>query len=101
MVADGEFGKIRKVYVEYPQGWLSSKVEEQGNVQASWRTDPKRSGKAGSMGDIGTHAHHLAEYITGLKVTELCAELKIYVPAGVWTMTALPCCASITVQPEC
>ncbi|MDD4226128.1 MAG: Gfo/Idh/MocA family oxidoreductase [Mariniphaga sp.] len=80
MVADGEFGKIRKVFVEYPQGWLSAKVEDQGNIQAAWRTDPKRSGKAGCMGDIGTHAHHLAEYITGLKVTELCAELNTYVP---------------------
>ena len=80
MVADGEFGLIRKVFVEYPQGWLSSKLEDTGNPQASWRTDPKRSGKAGSMGDIGTHAHHLAEYISGLKVTELCAELKVFVP---------------------
>lgn len=80
MVADGEFGKIRKVFVEYPQGWLSSKLEDTGNPQASWRTDPKRSGKAGSMGDIGTHAHHLAEYISGLKVTELCAEIKVFVP---------------------
>lgn len=80
MVADGELGKIRKVFVEYPQGWLSTKLEDVGNVQASWRTDPKRSGKAGCMGDIGTHAHHLAEYITGLKVTELCAELNIFVP---------------------
>jgi predicted dehydrogenase len=80
MVADGEFGKIRKVFVEYPQGWLSSKLEDTGNPQASWRTDPKRSGKAGCMGDIGTHAHHLAEYITGLKVVELCAELNVFVP---------------------
>jgi len=59
---------------------LSAKVDDQGNAQASWRTDPKRSGKAGCMGDIGTHANHLAEYVTGLKVTELCAELKTYVP---------------------
>jgi predicted dehydrogenase len=80
MVANADFGKIRKIYVEYPQGWLSTKLEDTGNPQASWRTDPKRSGKAGSMGDIGTHAHHLAEYITGLKVTELCAELNIFVP---------------------
>ena len=80
MVSDGVFGEIRKVYVEYPQGWLSEKVEDAGNAQASWRTDPKRSGKAGCMGDIGTHAHHLAEYITGLKVTELCADLKTFVP---------------------
>jgi predicted dehydrogenase len=80
MVADGAFGKIRKIFVEYPQGWLSSKLEDTGNAQASWRTDPKRSGKAGCMGDIGTHAHQLAEYITGLKVTELCAELTAFVP---------------------
>lgn len=80
MVADGELGKIRKIYVEYPQGWLSAKVEDQGNAQASWRTDPKKSGKAGCMGDIGTHAHQLAEYISGLKVTELCAELNVFVP---------------------
>jgi predicted dehydrogenase len=80
MVADGELGKIRKIYVEYPQGWLSSKLEDTGNAQASWRTDPARSGKAGCMGDIGTHAHHLAEYVSGLKVTELCAELKTFVP---------------------
>lgn len=80
MVAEGQLGKIRKVFVEYPQGWLSSKLEDSGNPQASWRTDPKRSGKAGAMGDIGTHAHHLAEYITGLRTTELCAELNIFVP---------------------
>lgn len=80
MVADGAFGKIRKVFVEYPQGWLSQKVEDAGNAQASWRTDPKRSGKAGCMGDIGTHAHHLAEYITGLKTTEICADLNVFVP---------------------
>ncbi len=79
-VRRGDFGKIRKIIVEYPQGWLSSKVEEAGNAQASWRTDPKRSGKAGCMGDIGTHAHHLAEYISGLKTIELCAELNIFVP---------------------
>jgi predicted dehydrogenase len=80
MIAEGQLGKIRKIFVEYPQGWLSSKLEDTGNPQASWRTDPKRSGKAGCMGDIGTHIHHLAEYMTGLKVTELCAELNIFVP---------------------
>lgn len=79
-VAKGEFGDIKRIYVEYPQGWLASKLEDSGNPQASWRTDPKRSGKAGCMGDIGTHAHHLAEYISGLKVTELCAELNVFVP---------------------
>lgn len=80
MVRDGIFGKIRKVYVEYPQGWLSKMSEREGNAQAAWRTDPKRSGKAGAMGDIGTHAAHLAEFITGLKITHLCADLNIMVP---------------------
>jgi len=80
MVAEGLLGKVRKVFVEYPQGWLSAKVEDAGNAQASWRTDPKRSGKAGAMGDIGTHAHHLAEYVTGLKTVLLCADLNVFVP---------------------
>lgn len=75
----GALGKIRKVYVEYPQGWLSTYLEGTGQTQASWRTDPKRSGKAGSMGDIGTHAFNLAEYITGLEVTQLCADINIVV----------------------
>ncbi len=79
-VRRGDFGKIRKIFVEYPQGWLSSKLEDAGNAQASWRTDPKRSGKAGCMGDIGTHAHHLAEYVSGLKTVEICAELNVFVP---------------------
>src|SRR5436190_2136363 len=72
MVADGAFGKIKKDWVEYPQGWLSKLSEREGNAQAAWRTDPKRSGKSGAMGDIGTHAAHLAEYISGLKITKLC-----------------------------
>ncbi len=75
----GALGKIRKVYVEYPQGWLSTYLEGTGQTQASWRTDPKRSGKAGSMGDIGTHAFNLAEYVTGLEVTQLCADINIVV----------------------
>lgn len=79
-VARGDFGSIRRIYVEYPQGWLSAKEEDGNNKQAEWRTDPKRSGKAGCIGDIGTHAHHLAEYISGLKTTEICAELNTFVP---------------------
>ncbi len=75
----GLLGKIRKVYVEYPQGWLSTFLEKTGQAQAAWRTDPKKSGAAGSMGDIGTHAFNLAEYVTGLAVTELCAQLNIVV----------------------
>lgn len=79
MVASGVFGKIRKVWVEYPQGWLSRLSEREGNKQAAWRTDPKRSGKSGCMGDIGTHAAHLAEYVSGLEITHLCADLNAMV----------------------
>ena len=75
----GALGKIRKVFVEYPQGWLSTFLEKTGQAQASWRTDPKKSGAAGSMGDIGTHAFNIAEYVTGLQVTEMCAQLNIVV----------------------
>jgi predicted dehydrogenase len=80
MFREGVFGKIRKVWVEYPQGWLSKLSEREGNAQAAWRTDPGKSGKAGCMGDIGTHAAHLAEYISGLQITHLCADLQIMVP---------------------
>lgn len=79
IVRSGQLGKIRKVMVEYPQGWLATKVEATGSKQADWRTDPKRSGAAGCMGDIGTHAENLAEYITGLQITELCADLTTFV----------------------
>ena len=79
MVKEGVIGKIRKIYVEYPQGWLSKLSEREGNTQAAWRTDPSKSGKSGCMGDIGTHAAHLAEYISGLKITKLCADLNIVV----------------------
>src|SRR3954468_14151043 len=79
LVASGALGKIRKVYVEYKQGWLSRLSEREGNAQAAWRTDPKKSGKSGVMGDIGTHAFNLAEYITGLQVTQLCADLNTIV----------------------
>jgi predicted dehydrogenase len=79
MVQSGELGAIRKIIVEYPQGWLSKLSEREGNAQAAWRTDPKKSGKSGSMGDIGTHAAHLAEYISGLRIVKLCADLNIMV----------------------
>ena len=79
MVKEGAFGKIRKIYVEYPQGWLSRLSEKEGSKQAEWRTDPARSGKSGAMGDIGTHAAHLAEYISGLQIKQLCADLSIMV----------------------
>ncbi len=79
IIESKELGTIRKIVVEYPQGWLSLPVELGDSVQASWRTDPKRSGKAGCMGDIGTHALNLAEYISGLRVSEICADLSIFV----------------------
>lgn len=79
LVASGKLGKIRKVYVEYPQGWLSTFVEGTGNKQASWRTDPSKSGAGGAIGDIGTHAANLAEYITGSNITEINASLNIVV----------------------
>jgi predicted dehydrogenase len=79
LIKNGTFGKIRKVYVEYPQGWLSTFLEGTGQIQASWRTDPNKSGKAGCMGDIGTHAFNMAEYMTGLQVTKICSSLNIVV----------------------
>ena len=79
MVHAGALGKIRKVVVEYPQGWLATRLEESGQKQAAWRTDPARSGAAGCVGDIGTHAENLAEYITGLKISELAADLTAFV----------------------
>lgn len=79
LVRDGVLGKLRKVYVEYPQGWLSRPSEQTGDKQAAWRTDPSKSGKSGCMGDIGTHALHLAEFISGLRTTQLCASLYTFV----------------------
>ncbi|HBX47181.1 MAG TPA: oxidoreductase, partial [Porphyromonadaceae bacterium] len=78
-IAKGELGKLRRVYVEYTQGWLSDRIELQGGNNAGWRTDPKRTGKAGCIGDIGTHAWHLVEYITGLRVQQVCADLHTFV----------------------
>lgn len=79
MIKNGEIGAIRKVIVEYPQGWLATKIEDSGQKQASWRTDPTKSGASGCMGDIGSHAENLAEYITGLEIKELCADLTTFV----------------------
>ncbi len=80
MVKQGELGEIRKIIVEYHQGWLATRLEADGAKQAEWRTDPKRSGAAGCMGDIGTHAENLAEYVTGLAIKELAADLTAFVP---------------------
>lgn len=80
LIKSGKLGKVRKVYVEYIQGWLHAPIEKTGQKQASWRSDPKKSGLGGALGDIGTHAANLAEYITGSSITELCAELNSVVP---------------------
>ncbi|MBN1413910.1 MAG: Gfo/Idh/MocA family oxidoreductase [Bacteroidales bacterium] len=79
-VKSGQLGKIRKVLVEYRQGWLSAAVEKTGNKQAAWRMDPARAGISCTMGDVGTHAANLAEYITGLTITQVCADLTAFVP---------------------
>lgn len=79
MVAAGELGELRVVQVEYPQDWLSTRLEESGVKQAEWRTDPKRSGPAGCLGDIGTHAYHLARFVTGLELESLAADLHTFV----------------------
>ena len=76
MVEHNELGKIRKVVVEYSQGWLATKLEAENQKQALWRSDPKLAGKGGCIGDIGTHAAHLAEYMTGLKITRVCAQMN-------------------------
>ncbi|TDF42058.1 Gfo/Idh/MocA family oxidoreductase [Alteromonadaceae bacterium M269] len=79
LVMKKKIGELRKIYVEYPQGWLSSNAEQNGSKQAQWRTDPKRAGIAGCMGDIGTHAHHLAEFISNKRMTQLSAQLKTHI----------------------
>jgi len=79
LIKSGKLGAIRKVYVEYPQGWLSGFLEGGDNKQAEWRTNPAKSGIAGCMGDIGTHAFNLAEYVTGLQTTKMCADINIVV----------------------
>ena len=79
MIMNGSIGNVRKIIVEYPQGWLATPLEKTGQKQALWRTDPAKSGIVGSVGDIGTHAENLAEYITGLKIKEICADLTTFV----------------------
>ena len=79
MIRAGKLGKLRKVVVEYPQGWLATRIEASGQKQAAWRTDPKRSGAGGCVGDIGTHAENLAEYMTGLQIEELAADITSFV----------------------
>lgn len=80
LVRAGKLGTLRKVVVEYPQGWLATRLEASGQKQAAWRTDPARAGAAGCIGDIGTHAEHLARFVTGLEIEQLCADLTSFVP---------------------
>lgn len=79
MINAGALGKVRIVQVEYPQDWLSTKLEDSGQKQAGWRTDPQRSGLGGCIGDIGTHAFNLAEFVTGLELDSLCADIQTFV----------------------
>ena len=79
IISSGKIGKLRKVAVEYPQGWLTSSLEKTDNKQASWRTDPNKSGKAGSMGDIGTHAANMVEYVTSKKIIKLYSKVNTVV----------------------
>ncbi|EHH09519.1 Gfo/Idh/MocA family protein [Mesorhizobium amorphae] len=79
MVATGQLGKIRTVQVEYPLEWMATAIETEGNAQAAWRTDPKKNGRGGSIGDIGTHAYHLAGFVSGLKLESLTADLATFV----------------------
>lgn len=78
-IARGEIGAVRTVQVEYPLEWMAAPIERAGNAQAAWRTDPKKNGRGGSIGDIGTHAYHLAGFVTGLKLDSLTADLATFV----------------------
>lgn len=80
MVRRGELGTIRKVVVEYNQGWLATKLEAEGNKQAAWRSDPAQSGGVGAVGDIGTHAENLVATVTGLELESICVDLTSFVP---------------------
>src|ERR1700736_1134332 len=80
MIAGGQLGKIRVVQVEYAQDWLATPLEQTGQKQAAWRTDPAQSGPGGSLGDIGTHAYHIACFVTGLHCREIAADVSIFVP---------------------
>ncbi|WP_298609814.1 Gfo/Idh/MocA family oxidoreductase [uncultured Thiothrix sp.] len=79
LVAAGKIGKVRALQVEYPLEWMATAIESEGNAQAAWRTDPKKNGRGGSIGDIGTHAYHLAGFVSGLKLQSLTADLATFV----------------------
>ena len=98
MIRAGDLGEIRLVQVEYPQDWLTGPTETTGNKQAEWRVDPKRSGAGGALGDIGTHAFNLADYVTGLDLAELAADLTSFGPGASSTTTSRSCCATPTAR---
>lgn len=80
LIQNGKLGKVQKIVVEYPQGWLATKLEDTGAKQAVWRTDPNKAGVSSAVGDIGSHAENLARYITGLEIEALCADISTFVP---------------------
>ncbi len=80
LVQSGALGVVRKVIVEYPQGWLATRIELEDSKQAAWRTDPKRSGVSGCIGDIGSHCENLVSYVTGLELESICADLTTFAP---------------------
>ncbi len=101
MVAAGELGDIRHVQAEYAQDWLTERLEATGQKQADWRTDPKRAGAGGALGDIGTHAYNLACFVTGLTLNSLCADLTAFVRAAGSTTTTTSCCAGRAAPRAC
>jgi len=101
MVAAGELGELRVIQAEYPQDWLSTDLEATGQKQASWRVDPAQAGAGGSLGDIGSHAEHLARFISGLELAQVSADLKTFIPAAGSTTTAMCCCATRTARAAC
>ena len=82
VVASGKLGKINKIVVEYPQGWLAGFIESKSNAIAMWRMDPKVAGGSNCMGDLATHAHNLVRYITGLEISEMCADITSFIPGS-------------------
>src|SRR4051794_37113609 len=101
LVASGELGTIRVVQAEYPQDWLTTSLEETGQKQAAWRTDPAQTGGGGCIGDIGTHAFNLAEFVTGLHCNQITPTSQASCPDGGWTTMSTCCCASAAALAAC
>jgi predicted dehydrogenase len=102
IVARGDLGAVRKVVVEYSQGWLSRRWSATATTsRPSWRADPAQSGVGGCIGDIGVHAFNIAEFVTGVRVERLCADVSTVVPGRGWTTTATCCCGSRAARAAC